>query len=224
MTSPEAPDPEEVSPADAGRPVSRWAIAAFLLGVVSLVPLSVIAGIVALAKARDGRESGRGLAIAGIVISMLWAAVWAYSAWPKDGLITGTLQSGPMLRVGECFGETINSPVSCDKPHSREVFAVLSLSRFPDNDTEQEQLENRCKAELTRSYESKHGPPAPSRGTWTIARRDVLRISVPTGSARSRAEHPQCELTEASPVGASAPVSLSVSASPGIIGTRVART
>ena len=81
---------------------------------------------------------------------MLWAVVWAYSAWPKDGLITGTLQSGPTLRVGECFGETINSPVSCDKPHSREVFAVLSLSRFPDNDTEQEQLENRCKAELPK--------------------------------------------------------------------------
>ena len=91
-----------------------------------------------------------------------------------------------MLRVGECFGETINSPVSCDKPHSREIFAVLSLSRFPDNDTEQEQLENRCKAELPkfspataerdRSDESRHGPPARSRGIWTVARRDVLRI------------------------------------------------
>jgi hypothetical protein len=151
MTSPEAPDPEEASTADATRPVSKWAMAAFLLGVVMLVPFSVIAGIVALVKARDGRESGRGLAIAGIVISMLWGTVfWFYSAWPKDGLITGTLQSGPMLRVGECFGETINSPMSCDKPHSREVFAVLSLSRFPDNDTEQEQLENRCKAELPK--------------------------------------------------------------------------
>ncbi len=117
---------------------------------MSLAPLSVIAGIVALVKARDGRESGRGLAIAGMVISLLWGAVWAYSAWPKDGLITGTLQSGPMMRVGDCFGETINSPVSCDKPHSREVFAVLSLSRFPDNDAEQEQLENRCKAELPK--------------------------------------------------------------------------
>jgi hypothetical protein len=166
MTSPEATDPEEAGPPDAGRPVSRWAIAAFLLGVVSLVPLSVIAGIVALVKARDGRESGRGLAVAGIVISMLWGAVWAYSAWPKDGLITGTLQSGPMLRVGECFGDTINSPVSCDKPHSREVFAVLSLSRFPDNDTEQEQLENSQSPPAgTRSYVSRRGPPAPSRGT-----------------------------------------------------------
>ena len=150
MTSPDETGPQEAGPADTGRPVSRWAIAAFLLGLVSLAPLSVIAGIVALVKARDGRESGRGLAIAGMVISLLWGAVWAYSAWPKEGLITGTLQSGPTLRVGDCFGETINSPVRCDKPHSREVFAVLSLSRFPDNDAEQEQLENRCKAELPK--------------------------------------------------------------------------
>src|SRR5580693_1693760 len=99
MTSPDATDPEEAGRAYAGRPVSRWSIAAFLLGLVSLAPLSVIAGIVALVKARDGRESGRGLAIAGIVISLLWGAVWAYSAWPKDGLITGTLQSGRPRRV-----------------------------------------------------------------------------------------------------------------------------
>ena len=197
MSSPEATDPEEAGPADAGRPASRWAIAAFLLGLVSLVPLSVIAGIVALVRTRDGRESGRGLAIAGMVISILWGAVWAYSAWPKEGLITGTLQSGPMLRVGDCFGETINSPVSCDKPHSREVFAVLSLSRFPDNDTEQEQLENRCKAELPKFSAAASRDPELRVEAWppgTESRymdnhvAECLRISVPTGSVRLRAE------------------------------------
>jgi putative regulator of septum formation len=166
MISPEAPEPEDAGPADAGRPINRWAIAAFLLGLVSLVPLSVIAGIVALVKARDGREAGRGLAIAGMVISMLWAAVWAYSIWPKDGLITGTVQAGPTLRVGDCFGASINSPVSCDKPHHREVFAVLSLSRFPDNDAEQEQLENRCKAELPKFSPSASRDPELGIEAW----------------------------------------------------------
>lgn len=85
MTSPEATDPEEAGQAGAGRPVSRWAIAAFLLGVVSLVPLSVIAGIVALVKARHGQESGRGLAIAGIVISMLWGRFGPIAPGPKTG-------------------------------------------------------------------------------------------------------------------------------------------
>jgi hypothetical protein len=147
MTSPQAPDPGKAGPV---RPVSRWAIAAFLLGLVSLAPLSVIAGIVALVKTKDGQQSGRGLAIAGMVISVLWGAVWAYGAWPKDGLITGTLQSAPTMQVGQCFDDAINSPVSCDKPHSHEVFAVLALSRFPDSDAEQKQIENRCKAELPK--------------------------------------------------------------------------
>ena len=78
--------------------------------------------------------------IAGLVICVLWAAVWAYSLWPKHGLITGTLQSD---RVGTCFRGDVNSPVSCDQPHSDELFAMLSLSRFPDSDPEQRQIEDR---------------------------------------------------------------------------------
>jgi hypothetical protein len=144
MTSPASPEPD---PNTDGRPASRWAIATFLLGLVSLVPLSLLSGVVALVKTRGGREPGRGLAVAGIVICVLWSAVWTYIALPKSGLITGTLHSD---RVGTCFADTINSPVSCDKPHSDELFAMLSLSRFPDSDPEQTQIENRCKAELPK--------------------------------------------------------------------------
>ncbi|HEY1840317.1 MAG TPA: DUF4190 domain-containing protein [Mycobacterium sp.] len=147
MSAPQAPGPGEPGSAEASRPANRWAVASFLLGLVSLVPLSLIAGFAALIKTRDGRESGRGLAVAGMVISVLWTVVWAYSAWPKDGLITGSLQSE---RVGTCYQETINSPVSCDKPHSHELFAMLALSRFPDSDAEQKQIEARCKAELPK--------------------------------------------------------------------------
>jgi hypothetical protein len=142
MTSPPAPDP-----AVTDRPVSRWAIATFLLGLVSLIPLSLLSGIVALIKTRGGKEPGRGLAIAGLVICVVWAAVWAYSLWPKNGLITGTLQSD---RIGTCFRGDVNTPVSCDQPHSDELFAMLSLSRFPDSDPEQREIENRCKAELPK--------------------------------------------------------------------------
>ena len=92
MTPPRVSDP-----AVTDRPASRWALATFLLGLVSLIPLSLLAGIVALIKTRGGKEPGRGLAVAGIVICALWTAVWAYSFWPKSGLITGTVQSD---RVG----------------------------------------------------------------------------------------------------------------------------
>lgn len=144
MTS---PAPSDADSAENDRPVSRWALATFLLGLISLIPLSVIAGIVTFVKTRGGRASGRGLAVAGLVLSLLWTAVWGYAAWPKSGLITGTLQS---QRVGTCFAGTVNAPVGCDKPHTDELFAMLALSRFPDSDHEQRQIENRCKAELPR--------------------------------------------------------------------------
>jgi hypothetical protein len=160
MTSP-PPVPDEAA---ADRPVNRWAIATFLLGLVSLIPLSLLSGIVALIKTRGGKEPGRGLAIAGIVICVLWAAVWAYSLWPKYGLITGTLQSD---RVGTCFRGDVNSPVSCDQPHSDELFAMLSLSRFPDSDPEQLQIENRCKAELPKYAASADRDPSIRVDAWS---------------------------------------------------------
>lgn len=163
MNSPQIPDPGQT---DTGQPVNRWAIAAFLLGLVSLAPLSVIAGVIALVKARDGRTSGRGLAIAGMVISVLWTAVWAYSAWPKNELITGTLQSAPTMRVGQCFQDTVNSPASCDQPHSNEVFAILALSRFPDSDPEQKQIEDRCKTELPKYSSSAGRDPKIQVDAW----------------------------------------------------------
>jgi hypothetical protein len=159
MTSPPISDP-----AVTDRPASRWAIASFLLGLVSLIPLSLLAGIVALIKTRGGKEPGRGLAVAGIVICGLWAVVWAYSLWPKSGLIIGTLQSD---RVGTCFRGDVNSPVSCNQPHSDELFAMLSLSRFPDSDPEQRQIENRCKAELPKYSATAERDPSIRVDAWS---------------------------------------------------------
>ena len=158
MTPPPVSDP-----AVTDRPASRWALATFLLGLVSLIPLSLLAGIVALIKTRGGKQPGRGLAVAGIVICALWTAVWAYSFWPKSGLITGTVQSD---RVGTCFRGDVNSPVSCNQPHSDEVFAMLSLSRAPDSDPEQRQIENRCKAELPKYSPTADRDPSIRVDAW----------------------------------------------------------
>jgi hypothetical protein len=80
----------------------------------------------------------------------------------NDDLVTGRVDSSPLIKVGECFNETpqssrpgaevgdgINYPVSCDKPHSDEVFAILSLSRWPSKDDD-DTLTNRCTAELQK--------------------------------------------------------------------------
>jgi len=47
-----------------------WAVASFVLGLVGVIVLSVVFGLVALSQAKRG-ASGRGLAIAGLVLSGL---------------------------------------------------------------------------------------------------------------------------------------------------------
>ncbi len=152
------------------RATSGWAIAAFVLGLLSCVPLGVIFGIIALVKTKGGRQSGRGLAIAGMVISGLWVPVGviiAVLAATTDGfLVTGTVHSSPLVTVGECFNPDINQSVSCDQPHSDEVFAVLSLSRFPDTDADRHELTDRCRAELQKYSPSASRDPNVQVVTW----------------------------------------------------------
>jgi hypothetical protein len=40
--------------------------------------------------------------------------------------------------------------VGCDQPHSDEVFAILSLSYFPDSDADNNEIRASCKGELQR--------------------------------------------------------------------------
>jgi Domain of unknown function (DUF4190)/Septum formation len=197
MTSPRAPDPGPGPqppypyPSPAGYPppgpgappgqylppppqrtTSGWAIAAFVLGLVSCVPLGVIFGIIALVNTKGGRQSGRGLAIAGIVLSGLWlvlgvtvGVIVAFTLFDAP-LITGTVNSSPLVTVGECFNPDVNYRVSCAQPHSDEVFAVLSLSYFPDSDADDEELNSRCTAELQKYSPSASRDPSMQVAVW----------------------------------------------------------
>lgn len=112
-----------------------WSIASlvfgFLCGVVGLV-----CGIVGLLKSKSyGR--GRGLAIAGIVLSVLWIA-----AGIVGSVLQGVIGKGNVtatdVAVGDCLAEIPDGEkvirvqtVGCDKPHAGEVFAVITM---PDGD------------------------------------------------------------------------------------------
>jgi hypothetical protein len=113
-----------------------WAIVSLVSGVLGGVLISVVCGIVGLRKAREG-HGGRGLAIAGLVLSGLWvvvliAGVAFYFAMGK-GTVTAT-----NVAVGDCLAEipdgsrvlTVKT-VGCDQQHAGEVFAVLNM---PDGD------------------------------------------------------------------------------------------
>ena len=58
-----------VTDPEAERPVSGFAIATLVLGIVGIVLPAVICGIVALGQIHSGSHNGRGLAIAGLLIT-----------------------------------------------------------------------------------------------------------------------------------------------------------
>jgi hypothetical protein len=134
----------------------------------------MIFGIVALVMNKDGRQYRRGRAVAGAVVGVV-AFVAACST--GTGLVTGTVESGQFLTVGNCLDETPQAPtgrespfngaiageqnsVGCDQPHSDEVFAVLSLSRFPNVPTDSGELVNGCRAQLQKYSPSASRDPS----------------------------------------------------------------
>ena len=126
-----------------------WAIASFVLGLISVALLGIIFGILALSKIRRVPQRGKGLAIAGICLSGVWIAggigFAAYNAATaaqrsSTGQIT---QNGHLgiteLRAGDCFqnaagnqpdtaGTTQITAVACTSPHNAQVIALLPVS------------------------------------------------------------------------------------------------
>jgi hypothetical protein len=133
---------------------SGWAIASFVLALFCCVPLSVIFGLIALVTMKDGRPQGRGLAIAGLVISALWVVVAVVFGSLGFSEFSEIVYAG-RFKAGDCLADV--SPerpqmtwevVRCDQPHSGEVFAVFFQSHLADGTT-LEQDENQCRAALS---------------------------------------------------------------------------
>jgi len=115
-----------------------------VLGVFALVPLSVGFGIAALRQIPRRGQSGKGLAIGGLVLSALWtigiAAVIAIAVLTgaqrsEGGQVT---EAGSVnvfdVRVGDCIEEIAEDPsatsvdaVPCAEPHRAEVISTITL-------------------------------------------------------------------------------------------------
>jgi hypothetical protein len=131
-----------------------WAIVSLIFGVLGGVLISVICGIVGLNKAKQGR-GGRGLAIAGLVLSGLWVLLLAVGIVFYLVIGKGTVTATD-VKVGDCLKAIPNSTrvttvdtVGCDESHAGEVFAVLLM---PEGDypgqTAIENYQNKCEPEL----------------------------------------------------------------------------
>jgi hypothetical protein len=141
-------------PPNAPKTTNWWAVVSLIFGVIGGVLISVICGIVGLNKAKQG-QGGRGMAIAGLVLSGLWvlvaiAAVAIYFIVGK-GTVTAT-----DVKVGDCLKEipdgtrvlTVET-VECGESHAGEVFAVLLMPEgdFP-GPSAIEKYQNRCEPAL----------------------------------------------------------------------------
>jgi hypothetical protein len=113
-----------------------WAVVSLVFGIIGGVLISVVCGIVALTKAKQG-QGGRGMAVAGLVLSGLWVVLLAVGIFVYLVIGRGTV-TATSVEMGDCLKEIPDSArvltvqtVGCDEPHAGEVFAVLEM---PDGD------------------------------------------------------------------------------------------
>jgi hypothetical protein len=167
-----------------------WAIVGLIFGIIGGVLISLICGIVGLKKSKEFQR-GRGMAIAAIVLSVLW--IFAIGA---AILVTSVIGEGNVtatdVKVGDCLAQIPDGEkvvrvqtVSCDQPHAGEVFAVIMM---PDGDfpgqAEVEAYHEKCSPEL-----SSYSPAAmtddsvqlyvlyPTADTWANGDRAVTCIA-----------------------------------------------
>lgn len=134
--------------------VNGQAIAAFVLGLFAVVPAGVVFGIVALVRIGRTRQRGKGLAVAGLVLSGLWlltamGGVIAAAAFYQSGHVVASGVSGSGARPVSalpswtCFNQPAGSTtllvpvVPCAGAHDRQLFAKIDLggsSSYPGLD------------------------------------------------------------------------------------------
>ena len=122
---------------------SKWAIAAFILGLLAVIPLAVAFAFVGLSRIRRLGQRGRGLAIAGLALSAVWLVViivgstlTGTATQSAGGKIThrGSLDVFA-LTTGDCFDNPATTSeiqdvtaLPCGQAHDAQVFAKFDLS------------------------------------------------------------------------------------------------
>jgi hypothetical protein len=181
--------------------INGVAISALVLGILCFLPaIGLILGLIALAQIKKKGERGKGMAIAGSVLSSVGLTVWILSlstgfaadAWNsfKDAATgEGTAYA---LTKGDCFnsstgsleGETYDvDEVPCTGKHDAEVFAVLTVpgTTFPGDDEVTRIADDQCYALQDDYAKDSWAVPddidvyylLPTRQTWRLGDRAV---------------------------------------------------
>ncbi|MFJ7075001.1 DUF4190 domain-containing protein [Streptomyces sp. NPDC098781] len=145
-------------------PVNGVAIGALVLGILCFVPaVGLVLGLIALAQIKRKGERGKGMAVAGSILSSVGLVLWALALstgsasdfW--DGFKGAASGDGTAyaLAKGECFDSPTGNlegdaydvdVVSCSGPHDGEVFAAVTLpdGDFPGDDEVSRTADDKC--------------------------------------------------------------------------------
>jgi hypothetical protein len=178
------------------------AILALVFGIVAFTPISIVLGIVALVQIPKNHQKGKGLAIAGIVISVLWVAGFVallVAIGPTEperdasGQVTATTDTRPdKLRVGDCVsslkeGEVKDVQIApCGGPNGGKVFAVFDMpkGKWPGLSGVQAAAEKGCTDRYVASKQQADKPSDvfyfhPVESGWALGDRGVVCLVAP---------------------------------------------
>ncbi|MFI6011824.1 DUF4190 domain-containing protein [Streptomyces sp. NPDC051243] len=152
-------------------PVNGVAIGALVLGILCFVPaVGLVLGLIALAQIKKKGERGKGMALAGSILSSVGLALWvlalstggASDFW--EGFRDAARGEGTAyaLAKGDCFDSPTGNlegdaydvdEVPCSGKHDGEVFAVVTLpdGDFPGDDEVTDTADEKCYA-LSDAY------------------------------------------------------------------------
>ena len=152
--------------------------------------ISVVCGIVGLNRAKKG-QGGRGMAIAGLVLSGLWVlgivALVVFLLIFDKGTVSATdVEAGDCVEKLPASGlvSTVDT-APCGEPHTGEIFSVMTM---PDGDfpgqSAIEEYQDKCAPELTKYSPEAAGDPEvglfvlyPSEDSWNQGDRTVTCIA-----------------------------------------------
>ena len=129
-----------------------FSVLALIFGILPTIPLGLIFGITGIVRTGHPARRGRGLAVTGLLLSLLWFALAVAipillkagdsRSAASGGSVTQATSMPPMqLRAGDCYNDTVltnqQAPAStavgtvevvpCSQPHNAVVFGVTTL-------------------------------------------------------------------------------------------------
>ncbi|VVJ16390.1 Uncharacterised protein [Amycolatopsis camponoti] len=166
-----------------------FAIATFVLGLLGLVPLALGFGTRALIRlSRNGRD-GTGLAVAGLVLSVLWIGVGWVALTPQHATRAAAPDSIDAMAIGDCLDSDADAAqvirIACDLPHDEQIAARVDAGNgyetYPGLTKLQEPAQALCRIAAAAFFTEGTPPPSiefvahvPTESSWNAGAREAV--------------------------------------------------